>query len=129
MTRPNPELTRSARTSRRPKTIAGLLFPLPLSSPKIVAQLEQFRIEYEAEYGETDLTKRYTSLWPSDHQDWLLTNHPKKYFDGLPPFAKAYLKGKMELAAADGQLDDMPDSYLALFLKGQMQLPEEARDR
>ena len=117
----NTELHDSQPT---PGTLAELVFYLPDAARR--RQLEAFRIKYEALNGPTDLTKRYTSTWPQAHRDWLIQNDPKRYFDGLPPFAKAFLKGKMEIAARDGNLDDMPDAFLRLFVSGQMELDSTA---
>lgn len=110
-----------------PQTLAEMVFPL--SSPAKRREAESFRIKFEAAYGPTDLTKRYTSMWPPAEQEWLIKNETKRYFDGLPPFAKAYLRGKMEMAARDGSLDDMPDSLLRLYILGEMRLDHEVRDR
>jgi hypothetical protein len=101
-------------------TLGDMLFPL--SDPAARRQLEEFRLQYEAEHGPTDLTKRYTSTWPAEQRDWLARQEPKQFFDGLPPFAKAFVKAKMQGAAECGMLDDMPDQYLKLFLHGEMQL-------
>ncbi len=101
-------------------TQAELLFPLP--EPSARKQLEEYRIEYEAAYGPTDLTRRYTSTWPVEHQNWLITHETRRYFDGLPPFVKSWIKGKLLTAADRGKLDDVPDEYLRLFLKKEMRL-------
>ena len=106
-------------------TLGDMLFPL--SDPLARRQLEEFRLRYEAEHGPTDLTKRYTSTWPPEHRDWLSRHEPKLFFDGLPPFAKAFIKAKMQGAANSGMLDDMPDQYLKLFFSGQMQVEPPGR--
>ena len=115
-----PEKSQSKNESDAPETVAELLFYL--SNPKTRQELEEFRIEYEALNGPTDLTKHYTSTWPQARQDWLFENYTKLWFDGLPPFAKAYLRGKMELAARDGKLDDLSDKLLQLYVAGDMKL-------
>jgi hypothetical protein len=101
----------------------------PLSDSELHRELEQYRIKYEAEHGETDLTRRYTSTWPAEQQAWLLRHEPRRYFEGLPPFAKACLKAKMSAAARRGMLDDMPDSYVELFVRGEMRLDKASRKR
>jgi hypothetical protein len=116
--RPDPQ-------AEPPQTLADLLFPL--CAPHKRGELEQFRIEYEAVHGPTDLTRRYTSTWPIEQQDWLVRNDIKSFFDGLPPFAKAYLKGKMQLAGRRGTLDNMPNRMLQLFVSGRMHLDHESR--
>lgn len=103
---------------RQPETVAELLVYLP--DPEKRKELEEFRVKYEALNGATDLTKHYTSMWPKPQQDWLFENHTKLWFDGLPPFAKAYLRGKMEIAANEGRLDDAPEKLLKLFVSGGM---------
>lgn len=103
-----------------PETLAETLFYF--ADPKLRAELERFRIEFEARHGATDLTKRYTSTWPQVQQDWLLEHEAKRYFDGLPPFAKAFIKGKLQLAARHGNLDDMPTNFQRLYVTHQMDI-------
>jgi hypothetical protein len=91
--------------------------------------LEDFRIEYEKENGPTDLTKRYTSVFPTDQQDWLLQHHPKRYWDGLPPYFQAYVRKQVESAAVQGNLDKMPDALIQLFVKREMEIGGEELDR
>jgi hypothetical protein len=83
-------------------------------------ELENFRVAYEQQNGRTDLTRNYTSLWPKEKREWLFKNDPKSYFDGLPPFVKAYMVHKMKEAAGVGNLDDMPETYLMLYVTQQM---------
>jgi len=109
----------SARDHER-FTIAGLLAQFP--TPELNRELDKFRINFEARFGETDLTKRYTSTWPQDQQEWLLANHPRRYWLGLPPFVQAFMKEKMRMAQRAGKLDDMPESFLALYLNGNMDI-------
>lgn len=111
----------------QPETLAETLFYL--SDPAKRKELEEYRIEFEAVNGPTNLTRRYTSTWPVEQQEWLIKNHVERYFDGLPLFAKAYLRGKMQMAAQDGKLDDMPDALLRLYVSGGMNLERKARGR
>lgn len=113
--------------SSEPKTLAEMLFPL--LDPAEHRELEEFRIKFEEVHGPTDLTLRYTSTWPEFQQDWLIKHQTKQYFDGLPPFAKAFLHGKMKLAAQSGTLDNMPDNFLRLFVSGGMDSNRPARGR
>ncbi|HEV3304439.1 MAG TPA: hypothetical protein VG055_32615 [Planctomycetaceae bacterium] len=117
MARTPPKGTVEER-SGKPETLAELF--LYLSDPVKRRELEQFRKDYEAINGPTDLTRRYTSTWPKAEREWLFQNDTKRWFEGLPPFARAYLRGKMEMAARDGDLDDMPDKLLRLFVSGAM---------
>jgi hypothetical protein len=110
-----------------PETLSELLFSF--SSPAARKQLEEYRIAFEAIYGPTDLTRRYTCTWPRWQQEWLMEHDHKSWFDGLPPFLKAYLRGKMDLAAEEGKLDDMPDNYIKLYVSKQMTLDHEKRSR
>ncbi len=107
--------------------MAEMLFYL--SDPARRRELEEYRIKFEAEHGPTDLTKLYTSMWPEVQQDWLLQNHPQQWFTGLPEFAKAYVRQKMQFAAEAGKLDDMPSRLIELFISRQMHLGTDARGR
>lgn len=121
-----PPKTFQHQRPERPKTLAEMF--LYLSDPAKRQELEQFRKDYEALNGPTDLTKRYTSTWPEAEQEWLFQNDTKRWFDGLPPFARAYLRGKMEIAAREGDLDDMPDKLLRLYVRGAMKTgPQRSR--
>jgi hypothetical protein len=109
----------------KPETLAEMLFYL--SDPAKRKQLEEYRIEFEARFGPTDLTLRYTSTWPEEEQDWLIEHDTQRFFDGLPPFAKAFLKGKVEIALRKGNGDSMPDNFLRLYIAGGMKLDLEVR--
>ncbi len=111
--------------STSPTTLAETLFHF--SDVRMRDELEEYRCKFEARYGPTDLTKRYTSTWPQAQQDWLLDNEAKRYFDGLPPFVKAFIKGKMQVAARNGNLDDMPTSLMALYVSGEMKTDVRSR--
>lgn len=100
------------------KTISDILFDLP--DPDLRSQLEEFRIEWEELNGPVDLTRRYISQWPREDQLLVYKLHPDRYFAALPPFVQDFLRSKMEIARADGVLDDMPSTYLELFLSGTM---------
>lgn len=108
-------------------TIAEMLIYLPDAEQR--RQLEEYRVEFEAVHGRTDVTKRYTSTWPQALQDSLIKQDARRYFDGLPPFVKAYLRGKMDIAASKGKLDDMPEELLRLYASHGMILDHEVRDR
>jgi hypothetical protein len=107
---------------RTKRTLAEIV--IPVRNPTLRRDLEEFRIKYEAEFGETDLTKRYTSTLSAKEQDWLIANHTKRYWDGLPPFVQAFFKEKMHAARSDGKLDDMPANMLRLYLTRQMSVGE-----
>jgi hypothetical protein len=102
------------------ETLAEKLFNL--RSPVERAELEEFRIKYEETFGPTDLTKRYTSLWPSKQQEWLIKHHPERYWQGLPAFVQAFLKEKMIAMHRCGKLDDAPSFCLGLYLAGRMEI-------
>ena len=121
-----PRGTQSAR-SESPETLAETLFYL--SDVKKRLELEEYRLRFEAEFGPTDLTRRYTSTWPQPQQDWLIKYDIKRWFDGLPSFAKAFLRGKLEVAARKGTLDNMPDNLLRLYLSREMVLDHETHSR
>jgi len=109
----------------RTATLAETLFYF--SDRAMRDQLEEYRTQFESIYGATDLTKRYTSTWPQEQQDWLLEHEPKRYFEGLPPFVKAFIKAKMQAAARTGNLDDMPTGLQRLYVSGQMAVDARSR--
>jgi hypothetical protein len=113
--------------SAKALTLSDYLFYVGV--PQAQKDVEAFRIKYEATHGETDLSKMYTSMWPECDQEWLLKHHPKRFFDGLPPFAKAWLYEKMLEAGQEGRLDDMPNEFVKLFLSRQMHLDETGPSR
>lgn len=90
---------------------------LPDDSPAR-APLERCRIEYEAAHGPTDPTQYYTSMRPLEEQCWLLENHPTLFWDGLPPFFRAYLERTFENRRNAGSLDDLPDLWLRAYQAG-----------
>jgi hypothetical protein len=119
-----PNDSKDAARDRSPETLAEMLFFLP--DPAKRRELESYRLKFEVVHGPTDLGRRYTSTWPKAHQDWLIDHDAKRWFDGLPPFAKGYLRGKMEIAASRGTLDNMPDNLLRLYTAKLMKLDHEA---
>ncbi len=66
--------------------------------------LDQFRKDFEAIHGPTDLTKAYTSMWPEAVQRWLYEHEPGRWLDGLPPFAQAFFRERVVTAGEDGAL-------------------------
>ena len=104
-------------------TLADLLFKFP--TPRLRRQAESFRIKYEAKFGKTDLTRCYTSSWPVEKQDWLLKNHPERYWGGLPPFIQAFIKEKVRAMHRQGNLDDLDSVFLELYLSGKMEVDGE----
>jgi hypothetical protein len=109
------------------QTLAELLLYLP--TPRRRQELEEYRIAYEAQFGETDLKTYYVSMWPKEQREWLLEHHPKRYWDSLPPFIQSYFKEKMKAVHREGKLDDAPHSFLSLYLKQQMIVSDEGRQR
>lgn len=109
------------------RTLAEMLFRL--DDPRLRQELEMFRIKYEAQFGATDLTRRYTSTFSRVEQDWLVEHYPERYWKGLPPFAQAYLKEKMKSAHRAGKLDDMPPTFRELYLSGEMVIETDGHTR
>lgn len=110
------------------ETVAELVFRFPTA--ELRRDLEEFRIQYELKTGRpTDLTRRYTSILPKEQEDWLFANHPKLYWDGLPAFVQAFVKGRMQSQHRNGQLDDISDKFLELYLKGKLQVHNEEHSR
>src|SRR6516164_10667152 len=102
------------------KTLAELFCRFP--DPCARRELEEFRIKFEAEFGETDITRHYTTTLRKEDQEWLIEHHPKRYWDGLPPFVQEFIRTKVVAAHQVGKLDDMPNEILRLYLSGQMTL-------
>jgi len=100
------------------QTLAELFCRFP--DPRARRELEEFRIKFEAEFGGTDITKHYTTTLQKEDQEWLMEHHPKRYWDGLPPFVQAFLRAKVVAAHQVGKLDDMPNAILRLYLSGQL---------
>ncbi len=100
-----------------------------VDSPRKRRAMEEFRIEFEKEHGPTDLTKRYTSLFPTKQQNWLAEHHPKRYWDGLPPYVQGYIKKEMETAHKLGKLDDMQPQLIKLYLSREMNIGGESQGR
>jgi hypothetical protein len=123
-----PDDGQGQNKTTEPATLAEMIFHYS-PNPATRQRLEKFRIEFEALHGPTDLTKRYTSTWPIEQQNWLIRHDPKRYFDGLPPFGKAYIRGKMQMRATKGNLDDTPDGLLRIFIEKAMILDHEERRR
>jgi hypothetical protein len=44
----------------------------------------------------------------------------------IAAFCQAYLRGKMELHARDGKLDDMPDNLIRMYVSGEMKPGRES---
>ena len=99
-----------------PRTLTECLF-LPIDD---ATELEKFRLRFEAEHGKTDLNKYYTSQWPTEQRDWLVKSDPEAYYEGLPPFVKAYLLAIAREAARDGRLDDQSDDLIRLYISGKL---------
>src|SRR2546423_1802768 len=118
-----------AHETARSTSLAEMLFPHYGIDWIAGRELEQYRQEYETAFGPTDLTRRYTSTWPKDQQQWLVRHEPKAWFDGLPPFAKAYMRGKLDLAASRGGVDYVPDYLIRLYVSKEMRLDSESRGR
>ena len=110
---------------RTPTSISNCLFHT--DDEETQAELEEFRISYERRHGQTDLTRRYTSTWPENERLWLAKMHPAEYFNGLPPFVKAFLKQKMENSLQQGTGDNLPNSMIKLYMSGKMELDHEDR--
>lgn len=89
----------------------------PFRDPSTRAALERFRLRFEAKRGPTDTSRVYSSQLPQDVQDWLFENHPQVYFNTLPPFVRSFLSRRVIRNARNGQLDDVADGLLRLFVR------------
>lgn len=117
----------SSNDSATALTLAS--FFLKLDDPALAAELERFREKYEKRFGEADITRRWTSTLPERERQWLIVHHPRRYWSGLPPFLRAYLRQKMSDARAIGRLDDAPDTFLRMYATGTMEIDPELPNR
>lgn len=95
--------------------LADYLFPLP--TPEMRADAERFRVEWERINGPSDLTRNYTSMWPSKVRTMLWKQDPEAYFRGLPPFAQEFILQRIKSEAKAGALDDVDPTYLRYMQK------------
>jgi hypothetical protein len=117
--RPAPKAPRDAT-----RTLTDLLFHL--DDPTKRAELNAFRMKYEACNQLTDLTKHYTSQWPTPRQQWLFENDQQRWFDGLPDFAREFFKQKIEQEWSKPQpYDRLPSHFISEYLGGRVSAPEE----
>lgn len=96
------------------------------TSVEMQDQLEKFRHQYEARFGATDVTKRYTSTLPTEQQQWLLSHHPDVYWRGLPPFVQGFFRAQVHSACREGRLDCLPSPLIELYASGALE--ERGRD-
>ncbi len=75
--------------------------------------MEKFRLQWEESNGKTDITRYYTSQWPSDRANALLDISPEAFFNGLPAFAQDYLAQSLTTKMESG--GDMAPAYLQLL--------------
>ena len=99
----------------------------PVSKESVAAELESYRIQYEKENGITDLSRRYTSLLPTDTQRWLMEKYPEHYYSGLPSFVKSFIQKRVADLNSRGQLDDAPAYTIKLVVKGLLDLNSQNR--
>lgn len=118
-------------TVRRSGTDPSLTeFLFPLDDPDVSADLEQFRVDYERRFGPTDVGRIYTSMLPKERREWLFEHFPEHYWNGLPPYAQAFLIRRIKSAASDGKLDLVSDSFLSLYSQGKLRVrSDEDRHR
>jgi len=109
------------------QTIADLVFPV--KDPVARQAIESYRVSWESLRGqETDMDRNYTSLWPEKKRVSLMEMDLKKYFDGLPPFARDWMRDTFQNAARDGALDDAADpSWIELYVSGGMNADPDKR--
>lgn len=113
---PGQFVTMDALRKRQIKTLTDIVFWS--GSRSLQDKLERYRIEYERVHNESvDLNRHYTSMLPVDAQVWLISNEPKRWYDGLPPYVKAYISEAMRAVAQSGELDNLSDGVLKLFFQ------------
>ena len=96
-------LAPAGQPKSRSRTVAELLCYFPDHNQR--QELEVFRAHHEIAHGPTDMTRRYTSTFPTHLQQWLFENQPQRWFDGLPDFVQAFLTDKIAAMLKDGQID------------------------
>lgn len=106
--------------SRRKRTLSGYLVRCETAEARRI--VEEFRIEYEKEYGLTDITRHYTSMLPIREQEWLMTVAPRHYFAGLPPFLQALIRRNLREGAKEGNLDDHSPQLVQMLLRRDLKL-------
>lgn len=107
-------------TPRKP-TISELL--VPWADDDQLADLETYRIQWEQRHGPVDLTRYYTSRWPSREQDTLYRIDFKAYFEALPTFVQDMIRDRVRTAAREGRGDDLADEYIRLYFHNHMKGP------
>ncbi len=137
------QMTQRPRAASR-RTLSDTLCVLPNEHQR--QDLEVFRVHFESEHGATDLTKRYTSTWPTSVQQWMYEQQPQRWYDGLPPFVKVFLKdkvvhlvqeGKTQLTdersmrsdwiqTGPGENDRIERFWLSQYLNGPLRAPDDA---
>ncbi len=115
------------KRSKGEKTIAELV--CYFATRQLRRKLEDFRIEWEIKNGPIDITRHYTSMLTSDEQEFLMKAEPKRYFDGLPTFVQDFIREAMREAAAEGSLDNMPSSFLRMYMRGEMESVSRASNK
>lgn len=99
------------------RTLTDLIVSMP--TDELQTEVDAFRASWEAQHGHrVDLTRRYTCQLPKAERDWLFQEHPDRYVEGLPPFFRDFLDHKLQQFAKRGQLDEAPEAYMKLFIKG-----------
>jgi hypothetical protein len=119
---PTPDEKNEAHNAAPPFMIAELLHPRLRDEGDFdqIRELEAYRLRWEKVHGKVDLTKRYATLLSADEQDALFELEPKRYWDALPPMIQDFYFGKIQIAAKTGQLDNLPDEYIKLYMSGQL---------
>lgn len=119
---PKVPARKSRPAIRRTSTITDLLFPWLERTTR--DELEKARVKWESVNSrKTDLTKRYTCTWSARDQDRLYAISPEDYFAGLPPYAQDFFREQLQGAATEGRLDDLPSTFVKLFVSGRMSSP------
>ena len=108
-------------------TITDLLFQTGI--PWVQKELEAFRLEYEADAGPTDLTRYYTSMWPTEQVDALKRTDFSAYMRGLPMFVQAFFDIKFLSMAKEGRLDQLEDDFLSYYVQRRSKELSQAFDQ
>jgi len=106
-------------TDPRP-TLASTRRLYALDDPQLLEELHEYRIEYELLHGPTDTNCIYSSTLPRREQELLIKNEPRKYFEGLPPFVKAFQREYCCIDLMKGRGDLIPPGLLEIYVEERM---------
>jgi hypothetical protein len=94
---------------------------MPVSCIGTLRRLHNYRLQYESINGPTGKGS-FTSQLPASQQKQLYEKDPENYLAGLPAFAKAFYEEDTRDHARQGDLDDLPETFVNLFVRNRGRL-------